>query len=134
MEMPKPMRAKRDPEGRRRAIIEAAAEIIAREGTRKLTHRRVAQQAGVPLGSTTQYFSSIDELHRAALAELARLIEEETGLSFGGDQAQMRALTEAMRGMDPTWVHFGREFCRARGPLCGDCIIADLCPSRGKEA
>ena len=32
------------------------------------------------------------------------------------------------------WVHFGREFCRARGPLCGDCIIADLCPSRGKEA
>ena len=32
------------------------------------------------------------------------------------------------------WVHFGREFCRARGPLCGDCIIADLCPTRGKEA
>ena len=77
MEMQKPKRAKRDPEGRRRAIIEAAAEIIAREGTRKLTHRRVAQQAGVPLGSTTQYFSSIDELRRAALAELARLIEED---------------------------------------------------------
>ena len=77
MEMPKPKRAKRDPEGRRRAIIEAAAEIIASEGTRKLTHRRVAQQAGVPLGSTTQYFSSIDELRRAALAEQARLIEED---------------------------------------------------------
>lgn len=32
------------------------------------------------------------------------------------------------------WVHFGRESCRARAPRCADCIIADLCPSRGKEA
>lgn len=68
-------RAKRDPEGRRRAIVEAAALIIGREGTRKLTHRRVAEKAGVPLGSTTQYFSGIDELRHAALEEIARLIE-----------------------------------------------------------
>lgn len=75
-------RAKRNPEGRKRAIVEAAAEILALEGTRKLTHRRVAQQAGVPLGSTTQYFSSIDELRRAGLAELARLIEEDYDKMF----------------------------------------------------
>ncbi|MDO4291415.1 MAG: endonuclease III [Eggerthellaceae bacterium] len=30
------------------------------------------------------------------------------------------------------WVHFGREFCRARNPLCGECIVGDLCPTRGK--
>ena len=29
------------------------------------------------------------------------------------------------------WVHFGREFCRARNPRCADCIVGDLCPSRG---
>lgn len=73
----KPKRAKRDPEGRRRAIVTATAELIGREGTRKLTHRRVAQHAGVPLGSTTQYFSSIDELRRAGLKELGRLIEQD---------------------------------------------------------
>lgn len=27
------------------------------------------------------------------------------------------------------WVHFGREFCRARNPLCSTCIIGDICPS-----
>lgn len=32
------------------------------------------------------------------------------------------------------WVHFGREFCSARSPKCAECIIADLCPNRGKEA
>jgi len=29
------------------------------------------------------------------------------------------------------WVHFGREFCRARNPRCADCILGDVCPTRG---
>ncbi len=70
-------RAPRDPAGRKKAIELAAAELIAREGTKKLTHRRVAEHAGVPLGSTTQYFSSIDELRRAGLAVLAQQVEED---------------------------------------------------------
>ena len=32
------------------------------------------------------------------------------------------------------WVHFGREFCRARHPRCAECIIGDLCPTRGQWA
>lgn len=31
------------------------------------------------------------------------------------------------------WVHFGREFCRARNPLCAECIIGEHCPTRGKH-
>ncbi len=27
------------------------------------------------------------------------------------------------------WVHFGRDYCRARNPRCADCFAADLCPS-----
>ena len=27
------------------------------------------------------------------------------------------------------WVHFGREFCRAKKPRCSECFISDLCPS-----
>lgn len=30
------------------------------------------------------------------------------------------------------WVHFGREYCRARNPRCLECPIGELCPSRGK--
>lgn len=30
------------------------------------------------------------------------------------------------------WVHFGREFCRARNPRCADCIVGDLCPTCGQ--
>ena len=75
-------RAPRDPAGRRQAIIDAAANLIAREGGSKITNRRVAEEAGVPLGSTTQYFKSIDELRREGLAEVARRIEHEYDEAF----------------------------------------------------
>ena len=29
-------------------------------------------------------------------------------------------------------VHFGRDTCRARGPGCGECALADICKSAGK--
>lgn len=67
---------KRDPEGRRRAIVAAATELIVENGASALTHRAVAARAGVPLGSTTQYFSSIDQLREQALQELADEIDE----------------------------------------------------------
>ena len=28
------------------------------------------------------------------------------------------------------WVHFGRDFCRAQRPVCEECFINDLCPSK----
>lgn len=66
-----------DPEGRRRAILDAAAEIIIAQGASALTHRAVATRAGVALGSTTQYFASIAELRDLALQQLSREIDDE---------------------------------------------------------
>lgn len=73
---PPPEPGKRDPEGRRRAMLDAATEIIVRHGAAALTHRAVASLAQVSLGSTTKYFNSIDDLREEALALLAREIEE----------------------------------------------------------
>ncbi len=47
---------------RRDAIIRAATEIAAADGFAAVTHRTVARRAGVPLGSTTYYFASLDDL------------------------------------------------------------------------
>ncbi|MFF0572426.1 TetR/AcrR family transcriptional regulator [Streptosporangium saharense] len=88
--------AKRDPEGRRRAIIEAAAELLVEDGGAELTHRRAAERAGVPLGATTYYFSSLDELREEALRHLAEHIEgdlreTEEGLAAGASKSETLA-------------------------------------------
>lgn len=72
-----PAPGRRDPEGRRRAIIAAAAELIVEGGAASITHRGVAARAAVSLGSTTQYFTSLDELREAALQTLAEGVDVE---------------------------------------------------------
>lgn len=58
----------RDPQ--RAARIVAAARALSRErGVGAITHRAVAERAGVPLGSTTYYFATIEDL----LAQAIRL-------------------------------------------------------------
>ena len=52
---------------RRERILEGALEVIGTHGVESLTHRRVAEAAGVPLAATTYYFSSMEELLLAAL-------------------------------------------------------------------
>ena len=75
-------RAPRNPSARRQQIISAAADLIAQEGSHKITNRSVAERAGVPLGSTTQYFKSVDDLRRAGLIELSARIEAEYDEAF----------------------------------------------------
>ncbi|MFE6662036.1 TetR/AcrR family transcriptional regulator [Streptomyces sp. NPDC057697] len=55
-----------DPE-RRDRIIDAAIRVVGARGIAGLSHRSVAAEADVPLGSTTYHFASLDELLIAAL-------------------------------------------------------------------
>ncbi|MFJ5612908.1 TetR/AcrR family transcriptional regulator [Streptomyces sp. NPDC093221] len=71
------MTGRRDPEGRRRRITEAACQVIAESGVDAVTHRLVAARAGVPLGATTYYFASLDDLTAAALRYAADLSAQE---------------------------------------------------------
>jgi DNA-binding transcriptional regulator YbjK len=59
-----------DPD-RRARIAGAAITVVAEQGIEGLTHRKVAAAAGVPLGSTTYHFASLDELVAAALDQAA---------------------------------------------------------------
>jgi len=59
----------RDPEARKRALAAAALEIVAEVGIGRTTHRAVASRAGLPLGATTYYFPTLDDLIAAGLAQ-----------------------------------------------------------------
>ena len=49
-------------ERRRYALLSAAAELLCEGGFDAVRHRAVASRAGLPLASTTYYFSSLDDL------------------------------------------------------------------------
>ncbi|MFI8964756.1 TetR/AcrR family transcriptional regulator [Streptomyces sp. NPDC053493] len=73
-----------DPE-RRERIVDAALRVAARRGIAGLSHRTVAAEADVPLGSTTYHFASLDELLVAALRKanegFGRLLRESPALA-----------------------------------------------------
>ena len=39
---------------------------------------------------------------------------------------------EYWRDVNHQWIRFGREVCSAKVPRCGECPMADICPSVGK--
>ncbi|MCF1509835.1 TetR/AcrR family transcriptional regulator [Streptomyces glomeratus] len=103
-----------DPE-RRQRIVDAAIRVVGKKGLAGLSHRSVAAEADVPLGSTTYHFATLDELTVAALRQanegFAKVLAasgllEDTDGDLAGDLA--RALGEWLGG-DRTGVELEYE-------------------------
>jgi TetR/AcrR family transcriptional regulator, regulator of biofilm formation and stress response len=67
------------PEAIRAAIMEATIRLIGAAGVDGVTHRAVAQEAGVSLSSTTYHYASKDEIVSEALRRVAALEIERVG-------------------------------------------------------
>lgn len=67
-------------EARRAALVDAAIEVLARDGARGMTFRAVDTEAAVPLGTASNYFSSRDDLLTQAGARVYERLQpdEET--------------------------------------------------------
>jgi DNA-binding transcriptional regulator YbjK len=59
-------------ERRRAEILQATLRVIGARGADAVTHRAVAEEAGVPLSATTYYFASKEELLEQTLLMAAR--------------------------------------------------------------
>jgi DNA-binding transcriptional regulator YbjK len=66
------MRQPAQERGRRRrdALLDAGAELLAESGFAGVSHRAVAERAGLPLAATTYYFRSRDELIATAFERM----------------------------------------------------------------
>ncbi|MGW0522355.1 TetR/AcrR family transcriptional regulator [Crossiella sp. NPDC003009] len=74
---------------RRAALVNAAVEVLAREGARGLTFRAVDVEAGVPNGTASNYFANRDDL----LNQVGGQIH----LRLGPDPAQLAVTMRAPR-------------------------------------
>jgi DNA-binding transcriptional regulator YbjK len=82
-------------ERRRYALVSAAAELLCEGGFEAVRHRAVARRAGLPLASTTYYFSSLDDLIASAVAHIGMLEVAQL-------RAEVAALSRRRRGPETT--------------------------------
>jgi len=72
---------RRNPE-RRQALIDAAIEVLAREGARGLTFRAVDAEAAVPPGTASNYFANRDDLFTQVGGRIyERLLPDEAAIA-----------------------------------------------------
>ncbi|GAA2620382.1 TetR/AcrR family transcriptional regulator [Streptomyces vastus] len=103
-----------DPD-RRRRIIDAAIRVVGAKGIAGLSHRSVAAEADVPLGSTTYHFKTLDELMVAALRQanegFAKLVAARGALEDPASDlaAELAGLTGEWLAGDRTGVELEYE-------------------------
>lgn len=80
-------------ENRRRLIADAGLRVLARDGTRGLTHRAVDLETGVPTGTTSNYFRSRDALIEGLVERIGeKLAPSEEDLQRRASDTPGRAL------------------------------------------
>ncbi|GAA4490713.1 TetR/AcrR family transcriptional regulator [Rhodococcus olei] len=92
--------ARQNPQ-RRAALVDAAIEVLAREGARGLTFRAVDTAAAVPTGTASNYFANRDDLLTQAGGRIyERLQPDATTIAAGVAGPRNRArVTELMQDL-----------------------------------
>jgi len=73
-----------DPD-RPQRIVDAALEVIAERGVARTTHRAIAERAGVPLGSVTYHYDSLDDILWAAFSQVADRVAHRFELTMSAE-------------------------------------------------
>jgi DNA-binding transcriptional regulator YbjK len=78
---------------RRRLLADAGLAVLAREGSRGLTHRAIDEAAGVPVGTTSNYFRTREALVSGLVERIGeRLAPTPEDLARRAGEAPSRAL------------------------------------------
>lgn len=71
------------------------------------------------------------DTHVFRISRRLRLSDAPTPLAC--EQDLLELLPHELWGpVNEQWIHFGRDICTAHAPACGECPLADICPSCGK--
>jgi DNA-binding transcriptional regulator YbjK len=70
-------------ERRREALVEAAVRLLVERGFGAVSHRAVADRAGLPLAATTYYFASREDLVVAAVERLGSVYADHARAVLG---------------------------------------------------
>ena len=79
----------------RQAIVEAAGRVVVARGLAAVTHRAVAEEAGVPLARTTYHFPTVDALLRAVQRHLTERSDARLLAFLGAAKGRRASIVDA---------------------------------------
>lgn len=93
---------------RRAALVDAAIEVLAREGARGLTFRAVDAEAGVPVGTASNYFANRDDLFTQAGGRIYERLQPDATILAGTLEGprDLARVTELLRETVGRVSHF----------------------------
>lgn len=114
-----------------RRIIDEFDGEIPKTMDELLTLSGVARKtANVVLGNAFGIASGVVvDTHVGRLSQMLGLTSEKTAEKIEQDLAEL--VPKKHWVMFPHWlIYHGRQVCNARKPKCGECVLADICPSK----
>ncbi len=79
----------------RRAILAAASQVIVEDGVDALTHRSVAEAAGVPLARVSYHYPRVEDLMVAAATQYLEVFDDRLRSLAEGARGGRRSMVEA---------------------------------------
>ena len=88
------------------------------------------KSAGIILNFSLDLPAMAIDTHIFRVCQRLRAIDDKTGADKAHDIMEAKVPPGEVFNFHVAFINHGRRVCKAQRPLCGQCVVAGLCPSR----
>ena len=92
------------------------------------------KSAGIILNFSLGMPAMAIDTHIFRVCQRLRAIDAKTGADKAHEVMEAKVPPDAVFNFHVAFITHGRRVCKAQRPLCGQCVVAGLCPSRRQFA
>ena len=90
------------------------------------------KSAGIVLNFSLGMPAMAIDTHIYRVCQRLRAIDARTNADKAHDVMEAKVPPEEVFNFHVAFINHGRRVCRAQHPLCSECVVGEMCPSRGK--
>ena len=90
------------------------------------------KSAGIVLNFSLGMPAMAIDTHIFRVCQRLRAIDAKSNAEKAHDVMEAKVPSEEVFRFHVAFINHGRRVCRAQRPLCGECVVGDMCPSRRK--
>ena len=90
------------------------------------------KSAGIVLNFSLGMPAMAIDTHIFRVCQRLRAIDSKTNADKAHDVMESKVPPEEVFNFHVAFINHGRRVCRAQRPLCGECVVGEMCPSRRK--